>query len=75
MYLILTLTKKTVEIQKKKLEGPLNLLFSHSHWYYDPDVFQDPMRFLPERWIPGDKDEISKFAKSTFKPFGGGLHL
>jgi len=45
---------KTVEIQHKKLKGPLNMFFSHSHWYHDADVYQNPMKFLPERWISGD---------------------
>ncbi|CAJ1966230.1 unnamed protein product [Cylindrotheca closterium] len=31
--------------------------------------------FLPERWVAGDPLAASKFAKSTFHPFGLGRHI
>ncbi len=66
---------KSVEIQKKTIKGPVTLLFAHSHWYDDPEVFYNPKTFLPQRWIAGDEREISNFAKSVFKPFGDGRHM
>jgi cytochrome P450 len=66
---------KTIEIQKKKLDGPLILQFANSHWYEDPEVFSQPEKFMPQRWMSGDKDEVSNFARSVFKPFGDGRHI
>ena len=66
---------KTVQIKKKELKGPLTLLFAHSHWYDDPNVFDQPKTFMPRRWLAGDDHELSNFARSVFKPFGDGRHI
>jgi cytochrome P450 len=68
---------KSFQVRGNNLQGPVNLLFTNSHWYSDPDTFQHPDTFTPQRWLV-DKDNdlaASAFAKSTFRPFGFGRHI
>lgn len=66
---------KKMELRNYAIEGPVNFALFNSHWYDDPETFPQPNQFLPQRWIEGDANEASAFAKSTFKPFGDGRHI
>lgn len=65
---------KAFKIREKDIERPVVLNFNSSNWYKDDDVFENAKTFLPERWLPGEK-EVSNFARSIFRPFGFGRHL
>jgi len=65
---------KAFKIRGKDIERPVALNFNSSNWYKDDDVFENAKSFLPERWLPGEK-EVSKFARSIYRPFGFGRHL
>ena len=70
-----TPTNNTIQVNEHTIEGPVTFMFYNSHWYDDPETFPQPEKFLPQRWIAGDDNEVSAFAKSTFKPFGDGRHI
>lgn len=40
--------------------------------HHDPEFFPDPYKFLPERFLPENKDKILPY---TFLPFGGMIIL
>lgn len=70
-----TPTNNTIQVNEHTIEGPVTFMFYNSHWYDDPETFPQPAKFLLQRWIAGDDNEASAFAKSTYKPFGDGRHV
>ena len=71
---------KSINFNKKTLAGPATIMFVSSHWYSDPDVFQEADLFIPQRWLAaadtGNGDvAVSAFAKKAFRPFGSGRHI
>jgi len=67
---------KSVKVQEKTVQGPATLMFISSHWYSDPDVFQEADSFIPQRWLDDNGDlAVSTFAKKAFRPFGSGRHI
>ena len=65
---------KSFKIREETIHGPIVLQFQSSSWYQDEEVFENADSFVPERWLPGEK-AMTKFAKSTFHPFGFGRHI
>eukprot|EP00980_Cylindrotheca_fusiformis_P014186 scaffold3725_cov114-Cylindrotheca_fusiformis.AAC.3 len=66
---------KSFTLQNKTIQGPVVVNLNSSHWYRDEEVWPEADKFIPERWLAGDPLEASKFAKSTYHPFGYGRHL
>jgi len=65
---------KSFNLREKNISGPI-VVYLQSHCNYeDEDIFDDATKFIPERWLSEGK-EISKFARSTFHPFGFGRHI
>ena len=67
---------KSINFQQKTVHGPATLMFVSSHWYSDPEVFQEADSFIPQRWLADNGDlVVSAFAKKAFRPFGSGRHI
>eukprot|EP00980_Cylindrotheca_fusiformis_P025365 scaffold13521_cov155-Cylindrotheca_fusiformis.AAC.1 len=66
---------KSFPLREKTVQGPVVVTLNNSHWNRDEDVWPEADTFIPERWLAGNPFEASKFAKSTFHPFGYGRHL
>ena len=66
---------KSFTVRGVVMNGPIVVNFQSSNWYQDEDVFEDANNFKPERWLPGEQQEVSRFARSTFRPFGFGRHI
>ena len=67
---------KSIKVQQKTVHGPATLMFVSSHWYSDPDIFQEADSFIPQRWLADNGDlAVSAFAKKAFRPFGSGRHI
>lgn len=59
----------------QKLRGPISFFLAFAHNYSDSTYYPDPDCFIPERWIPGAKDEVSDEARTAYRPFGMGRHV
>jgi len=66
---------KSLKLRGETMHGPMCILFGSSSWYQASSVFDDAKCFLPDRWLRGDEKEVSKFARSAFRPFGFGRHI
>jgi hypothetical protein len=67
---------KSLKLRGETMHGPMCILLgTSSSWYQASSVFDDAKCFLPERWLRGDEKEVSKFARSVFRPFGFGRHI
>jgi len=65
---------KSFTLKKKTITGPIVVIFDSSNYYEDEEVFDDSTKFKPERWL-FEGQEVSKFARSIFHPFGFGRHI
>jgi cytochrome P450 len=66
---------KSLKLRGETMHGPMSILLGSSSWYRSSSAFDDAKCFLPERWLRGDEKEVSKFARSIFRPFGFGRHI
>jgi len=64
-----------LQVGRYSLSGPGVVLLDSGSNYMDPNLFPEPEKFLPERWIPGHKYYASARARQAFNPFGFGSHL
>lgn len=68
---------RDVELQGYTLKRGSVVLLPVQLLHFDPDVFDDPHTFNPDRWIPGDEDDArtaqkQKRQNANLRPFGGG---
>ncbi len=54
-----------------RIPAGAEVAFSPSTMNRDPDVFDDPLRFDPDRWLDGRTDDLPR---SAYMPFGVGKH-
>jgi cytochrome P450 len=74
---------KSIELRDgTHLSGPVHIINQSSTWYLDPEMFPEPERFVPERWLADDNSDdgshplkVTALAKRAFMPFGGGNHI
>jgi len=59
----------------QKLRGPISFFLAFAHNYSDPTYYPNPDCFIPERWMSGEKEEISDEALTAYRPFGMGRHV
>lgn len=56
-----------MEVQGRRIAAGTLVMHLHTLWHYDPDHFEAPLEFRPERWLDGAADKPNAF--------GGGKHL
>ena len=59
----------------QKMQGPVDFMMSWGQNFFDETYFKNAETFLPERWISGSKEHVSKEAEASFTPFGMGRHI
>lgn len=69
------LTKENVTLQCGLVVHPADRIFINlDTMNLDPQVFEDPQEFNPDRWLTSDKEKLMKMEK-TFATFGHGPRI
>ena len=61
--------------KNQTMKGPLDFMMSFGNNFIDESYFKNAETFLPERWVEGSKEHVSKEAEASFTPFGMGRHI
>ncbi len=63
------ITTDAIQLDRYTIPASMNVIISPLAIHNRPDLFPDPARFDPDRWLPERGDSISRTA---FLPFGAG---
>ncbi|MEV8379175.1 cytochrome P450 [Kribbella sp. NPDC056861] len=68
-WLVMRRTTEPVALGTAELPAGAEILFSPTTLHTDPGLFEDPLRFDPDRWLP---DRAPERAEAKYIPFGAG---
>lgn len=71
-WLITRTTSREVELGGFRIPKNANVVVSPHVFHHDPDVFAEPDRFDPDRWLP---DKVTPAQRRAFMPFGSGPRI
>ncbi|WP_431045800.1 cytochrome P450 [Streptomyces sp. P1-3] len=70
-WILMRRTTEAVDLGRASIPAGTELLISLTSLHRDPRVYPDPMRFDPDRWLPG---RLKDMPRTSFMPFGAGSH-
>ncbi|WP_225732687.1 MULTISPECIES: cytochrome P450 [unclassified Nocardia] len=65
------MTTEDTELGGYRIPGGEAVLYSFYALNHNPEIFADPERFDPDRWLP---ERLTAAQRNAFMPFGAGVH-